>query len=136
MYTNPPYLGFTKKEWSDLHGIVNNEPSMTVQSQAQEADINFIVRQFGITGKLPQGVRVPSYGDFDSVDDYQSAIAAIRSAESSFALMPADVRAKFDNDAGRFVDFCSDSSNLDEMRKLGLAVPAPPVPPVLATPSS
>ena len=38
--------------------------------------------------------------------------------------MPADVRARFNNDPALFVDFCSDEANLDEMRKLGLAVPA------------
>lgn len=103
--------------------ITCEDESLTVQSQAEEADINTIVRRFGITGHMPVGVRVPSYGDFEVVDDYRSALHALREAEESFAKMPADVRSRFDNDPGRFVEFCSDVDNLAEMRKLGLAVP-------------
>jgi len=108
-----------------------SDPSRAIQSQKDEANINNIVRNFGVTGKLPVSVRVPTYGDFSVVDDYQSALNAIQEARDSFAAMPADVRSRFDNDPGRFVDFCSDSSNLEEMRKLGLAIPAasPDVPP-------
>lgn len=102
------------------------DPSRTVQSQKEEADINTIVRNFGITGQLPQNVRVPTYGDFDGVNDFQSAMHAIMQAEASFMAMPADVRERFANDPQVFLEFCSDSRNLDEMRKLGLAVPAAP----------
>lgn len=105
------------------------DPSLTVQSQKEEADINTIVRRFGLTGELPQGVRVPSYGDFDVVNDYRSALEALDSAKRSFAAMPSEVRRRFDNDPGAFVEFCSDSRNLEEMRKLGLAVPAKEPPP-------
>lgn len=108
---------------SDDTGLECRDPSLAVQSQRDEADINTIVRNFGITGKLPENVRVPSYGDFESVDDYRSAIHAIRDAEKSFMAMPADVRARFDNDPQLFLEFCVDPSNLEEMRKLGLAVP-------------
>ena len=43
--------------------------------------------------------------------------------EKAFMAMPADVRARFNNDPISFMDFCSKAENLDEMRKLGLAVP-------------
>lgn len=98
--------------------------SMTVQSQKDEADINTIVRNFGVTGLLPQNVRVPTYGDFDGVDNYQDALHAIKAADASFMAMPADVRERFGNDPAKFVEFCSDAQNLEEMRKLGLAVQA------------
>lgn len=100
------------------------EKTLAQQSQKEEADINTIVRRFGITGQLPQGVRVPSYGDFDGVSDYREALEAVESAKDSFMRMPAAVRARFDNDPGAFVDFCSDPGNLEELRRLGLAVPA------------
>ena len=104
-------------------GLFCDAPSLAVQSQKDEADINNIVRLFGVTGQLPQNVRVPTYGDFDSVDDYQSALEAMRLADSSFMAMPAEVRDRFGHDPQKFVEFCSDSANLEEMRKLGLAVP-------------
>lgn len=105
---------------SDESGLECKDPSLAVQSQREEADINTIVRRFGITGTLPQGVRVPTYGDFDAIIDFQSAQNVIAQANQAFMAMPADVRARFSNDPGLFVDFCSDEQNRDEMVKLGL----------------
>lgn len=103
------------------------DPSLAVQSQKEESDINEIVRRFGLTGKLPENVRVPEYGDFVVVDDYQSALNVVRQAGEAFMQMPAEVRARFDNDAGKFVDFCNNPKNLEEARALGIANPAPVV---------
>lgn len=114
---------YDRRKVSDDTGLSCPEPTLAVQSQKDEADINTIVKNFGITGVMPQGVRVPTYGDFDAVDDFQTAVHAVKAAEESFMQMPADVRAKFLNDPQRFVEFCSDAANLEEMRKLGLAVP-------------
>lgn len=107
-------------------GLLCCDVSLAQQNMLEETDINTIVKRFGLTGQLPQGVRVPSYGDFTGVFDYQSALAAIDDAADSFYQMPADVRSRFDNDPALFVDFCSNPANLDEMRSLGLAVPLPP----------
>lgn len=97
-------------------------PSMTKQSFAEECDINTIVRRFGLTGELPQGVRAPTFGDFEDVPDYHSAMNAIRQADEAFFEMPAELRARFGNDAGRFVEFCSDEKNRDEAERMGLVV--------------
>lgn len=113
---------------------------MTQQQFAEDADINTIVRRFGITGQLPQGVRLPTYGDFTGVNDYRSALEALEAAKASFMAMPADVRAEFDNDPALFVEFCSDPANLPALRELGLAVPekaspAAPAPDAAAKPA-
>jgi len=118
-----------RKAWSNANGLECLDVSRTIQAQKDEADINNIVRNFGVTGKVPQSVRVPTYGDFDSTSDYREALEAIKAAEASFLAMPSDLRLKLDNDPGRFVEWCADEKNLDEMRKLGLAVPAPVVAP-------
>lgn len=109
-------------------------PSKTVQSEKDSADINVIVKRFGVTRQLPQGVRTPTFGDFEGVNDFQSAMNAIRSAEESFMAMPSGVRSRFENDPQKFVEFCSNEENLDELRKMGLAMPAkePIIPPVVA----
>lgn len=109
---------------SEDSGLRCRDPSLTVQSQAEEADINVIVRRFGVTGVLPEGVRAPVYQDFLHVFDFQSAMNAVRGAQESFDKMPADVRKRFANDTQQFVVFCSDPGNIDELRKLGLAIPA------------
>lgn len=123
------YNHYDAKAASDASGISGFGPGKTIQSQKEEADINTIVRNFGVTGKLPQGVRIPTYGDFDGVSDYREALHAIRDAEKAFLQMPSDLRAKLGNDPQRFVEWCADKGNLEEMRKLGLAVPAPVVEP-------
>lgn len=111
-------------EVSEETATVNNEPSMTVQSEKDSADINVILERFGITGQLPQNVRPPTFQDFgDTVFDFRSAVEAIAMAEDSFMSMPARVRAEFENDPQKFVEFCSEEKNLPRMRELGLAVP-------------
>lgn len=114
-------------ECSDMCGLACEDPSLTRQSEKEEADINTIVKNFGLTGKLPQGVRIPTYGDFDTVSDYQSALAAIREADESFMKLDASIRERFGNDPQVFLEYCSNPDNLDGMRELGLAVPPPPV---------
>lgn len=127
------YRNYDSDLVSDHTGLACLDLSLAVQSQRDEADINTIVRNFGITGRMPENVRVPTYGDFDVVSDYRSAIEAVRAAEASFMAMPAEVRSRFENDPQQFLEFCVNPANLEEMRKLGLAVPAPvvvePVPP-------
>lgn len=106
---------------SVLTGIENNDPSLTQQHQEEEANINTIVRRFGITGTMPTNLRTPTYEDFDEIYDYRTALEAVRNAERSFMSIPAEVRARFDNDPQAFMEFCNDPSNLEEMRTLGLA---------------
>jgi len=137
------YLNYDTDKASLECGQRNDEPSLTIQSQKDDADINTIVRRFGLTGQLPQGVRVPALEGFVEAFDYKSAMLAIIEADRSFMAMPAEVRSRFNNDPAAFVDFCADEANLDEMRRLGLAVPkaenAPPpadVSPVITPASS
>lgn len=111
------------RDVESLHtGTVNNEESMTQQSFAEEVDINTIVRRFGITGTMPQNLSPPTYELFTDIIDYHSAMNAVVAARETFDALPAAVRARFQNDPGAFVDFCMDEKNLDEMRKMGLAV--------------
>lgn len=100
-------------------------PSLAQQSFKDDADINVLLERFKVTGQLPQGVRVPTFGDFNGVSDYRSALDAINLARDSFMSMPPDVRARFSNDPQKFLEFCSDPSNVDEARRLGLAVDRP-----------
>lgn len=113
---------------NELTGELILTPSLAKQQFAEECDINTIVRRFHLTGELPQNVRMPTYGDFEDVPTYQDAMKAIREADEAFMMMPAEVRARFGNDAAAFVAFCSDETNRGEAEKLGLVAP-PPAPP-------
>lgn len=106
-------------------GTSSDLPSLTVQSDTPSADINRIVRSFGVSS-IVQGVARPPLGnDFYEAFDFQSSMNLIVQARESFELMSPATRLRFANDPGLFVEFCSNPDNLDEMRKMGLAVPAP-----------
>jgi len=121
--------GYDAKKASDE--AVGPEPgiSLTIQSMAEEADINVLMYRYGITGKMPDNPRIPTYGDFTGITDYRTAIEAVRDAEHAFMEIPAQVRSKFDNDPQKFLEFCSMETNVDEMRKLGLLKPTQAPPP-------
>lgn len=99
-------------------------PSLTVQDQREDADINVILKRFGITGELPTTSRVPLEGiDVDEVLDYRQCLDRVKQANAAFAAQPANVRNRFDNDPAKFVDFFMDDANREEAEKLGLVAP-------------
>lgn len=102
-------------------GLYCADESLAQQHMAEDADINTIVRRFGLTGHMPVGVKLPSYGDFTGIVDYRSALEAVQEAEDSFYELPADLRARFDNDPQLYLDFASNPANQEEIYDLGLA---------------
>lgn len=127
-------FNYDMMEASIASGLTCLDPSLAVQDQRDEVDINTIVERFRITGLPPEDVRAPTSGDFTDVVDFRGAMDAIVAARESFQRMLAPVRERFDNDPARFVDFCSDAKNRAEMLKMGLLdpdkvrKPAPAVP--------
>lgn len=106
------------------------DPSRAIQSQKDDADINVIVARFGIGATLPASPNLPSYGDFTEVKDYQSALEAIRSAESDFYELPARVREVFENSPQKLLEAATSESGRELLEKAGLlpakASPEPP----------
>lgn len=109
-------------------------PSRTVQSAKDDADINVIVKRFGLTGAMPQNLRLPQYGDYTGINDFHSAMNVVRQAQETFMELPADVRARFGNDPQAFLEFASDPENFKELVKMGLATQSEDV--TLETPKS
>lgn len=101
------------------------DPSLAQQQFKDDVDINVLLERFKVTGVMPQGVVMPSYGDFSAVMDFRSAQEALRRARDSFMELPAKLRARFDNDPQLLMEFLSDESNRAEAERLGL-VPAKP----------
>jgi len=118
------------------HGTVVDGEDRTIQSGKDDADINVIVRRFGVSGVVPQTVRAPMSGDFTSFKDFQTAVNAVVNAEDSFLKMPAELRASLSHDPAKFVAWCSDDENRDEMKKYGLLRPGeePPAPAPIPVP--
>jgi hypothetical protein len=96
---------------SDETALLCQDPSLTRQSEAEEADINTIVRRFGVTGVLPEVPRPPVYADFtDHVNDFQTAQNLVISAQRSFAKLSGEVRQLFHDDPAEWVDFAATAS--------------------------
>lgn len=110
---------------SNETGVDCGEDTPTQQSFKDECDINVMLVKFSVTGQLPDNVRVPQYIDFEETFDFHSSMNVIRAAQESFAAMPADVRERFNNDPGKFLEFANDASNYDEAVKMGLAIKRP-----------
>lgn len=105
------------------------DESLAVQSAKEEADINTIVRRFGLTGELPNDVAMPQSGDFSNAVDFHASMNLVVQAQEEFLRLPADLRARFSNDPGNFIAFFDDPANQDEAIRLGLATrrPEPPI---------
>lgn len=93
-------------------------PSLTVQSMSEETDLNIMLTRFGVIPKMPDNVRLPTYGDFSGVDDYASAMQAILDAQENFLELPADVRARFENNPQKLLDFVCVPENREEVKKI------------------
>lgn len=94
--------------------------SKTIQSEASETNINLIIER-AIKGNIPMiNQREPRYGDFSSGFDYHENILRIKDYESNFERLPSELRARFDNDPAKLIDFASLPENEEEAIKLGI----------------
>ena len=105
---------------SNESGLHCEDASLTQQHFKDETDINNILRQFNITGLLPDQPLSPKYGDFTGIGDYHGALNAVIAAEDQFMALPATLRARFENDPAQLIDFLADENNRSEAEKLGL----------------
>jgi phage internal scaffolding protein len=105
---------------SNESGLHCEDASLAQQHFKDECDINNILRQFNITGLLPEAPVSPRYGDFTGISDYHSALNQVIAAEDEFMSLPATIRARFENDPAQLIEFLDNEQNYDEAEKLGL----------------
>lgn len=94
--------------------------SRTQQNQLRDADINVIVDRILKTGQVPQMRQPLTLQNFNGIFDFRTAMDSVVAAQKKFMALPAKVRERFNNDPQRFVAFCEDPSNREEMKFLGL----------------
>lgn len=131
-FVRNPY-NYDVREASKEVALVCADASKTQQNFKQECDINHIMKKFGKTGVFPTPTKLPTYADFSEIGDFHSAMNAVAAAHEAFEAIPAEIRAKFNNDPGAFVDFCSREENKEALVEMGLAK-APKAPPVAFAP--
>jgi hypothetical protein len=104
---------------SNAAAVVPVGESLTVQSMSEDADINVLMRRFGVTGKMPDNVRLPEYGDFEGISDFATALHSVKATAEEFMRIPADIRQRFDNDPQKFLMYVADPANDEQLRKDG-----------------
>lgn len=92
----------------------------TRQEFKAESDINTIMSRYQRTGELPHvNVVAPQYLDVTGMD-FHAHMNAIREAQELFDQLPSQIRNRFQNDPGEFIDFCGDQNNHPELARMGL----------------
>ena len=123
----PPFLrtpyNYDLDAASNESGLHCEDATLAQQHFKDECDINNILRQFNVTGLLPETPLSPRYGDFTGIGDYHTALNRVIAAEHEFMALPAQIRSRFDNDPAKLIDFLENQENKDEAIKLGLVNP-------------
>lgn len=103
------------------------------QSFKEECDINHIMARYQRTGVLDFAARrEPQYGDCTGLE-FQAGMELVAKAKAMFEELPSSLRARFENEPARFLDFVNNPRNREEAQELGLLKPkaeeATPLPP-------
>ncbi len=99
------------------------EGSMVKQSFKDETDINKIMARFIKTGAVEHGNKFTGDYGFATSETYHESMNLVSKADSVFAGLPAELRARFDNDPGTFFDYVQNPQNYEEMADLGFSEP-------------
>ncbi len=90
-------------------GITFTQPSATLQSFKDDADINCIIARFENTGVLVDPTvpvsRTPHFGDYSDMPSYQEAQNVILAANNAFYDLSAKIRERFGNDPAAYFQF-------------------------------
>lgn len=119
---------------SNESGLHCEDASLAQQHFKDECDINNILRQFNITGLLPEQTLSPRYGDFTGIGDYHTALNQVIAAEDEFMSLPATLRARFGNDPAQLIEFLDKPENKNEAITLGLIEKPAEMPQVVELP--
>lgn len=115
-------------EEHDHCGIEFTMPSLAVQDEKDEADINYIVNKYadgqkGITtldlGDSSQYAYL-HFGDATLPGDYSTALELVSGVREEFYSLPAYVRAKFGHDPINFINQLNDPATLEYLQRQGL----------------
>lgn len=115
-------------EEHDHCGIDFTMPSLTVQDEKDETDINYIVNKYadGQKGIATLDLGDSSqyaflqFGDATLPGDYSTALELVSGVREEFYTLPAYVRAKFGHDPMTFIDHLNDPATLEYLRQQGL----------------
>lgn len=101
--------------------VKNDQPSLTDVSQQKSTDVNEILLRYQKTGELTHlAANRGTYADISEFTDLHTAMSQVRKAQEGFDSLPATLRARFNNEPIKFIEYLQDPKNLDESIDLGL----------------
>lgn len=112
----------------DHCGIEFTMPSLTVQDEKDETDINYIVNKYadGQKGIMTLDLGDSSqyaylqFGDATLPGDYSTALELVSGVREEFYSLPAYVRAKFGHDPMNFINQLNNPETLEYLQRQGL----------------
>lgn len=115
-------------EEHDHYAIEFTMPSLTVQDEKDETDINYIVNKYadGQQGIMTLDLGDSSqyaylqFGDATLPGDYSTALELVSGVREEFYSLPAYVRAKFGHDPMNFINQLNDPATLEYLQQQGL----------------
>jgi len=110
-------------DWSNQFGLACTEPTLAQQQFKDSSDINVLFGKYLETGEMPQVQDGLTFGNFEGIFDFQSAMNAVRTAEGLFSQMPARIKNRFDNDPQKLLEFLANDENREEAEFLKLVEP-------------
>jgi len=119
VFLRTPY-NYDKDAASNESGLHCEDASLAQQHFKEECDINTILQKFNITGLLPENTLSPRYGDFTGIGDYHTAMNRVIAVQEEFEALPAQIRARFNNDPENLIEFLENLDNRPEAEELGL----------------
>lgn len=91
------------------------------QSMKDDVDINNIVAKYENTGVLTHlNATQATYADVSDLGGYHEALQKVEAAQQLFMQLPSALRAQFDNDPAKYLDFIG-SATPEELVELGMA---------------
>lgn len=115
-------------EEHDHCGIEFTMPSLTIQDEKEETDINYIVNKYadGHKGIMTLDLGDSSqyaylqFGDATLPGDYSTALELVSGVREEFYSLPAYVRAEFGHDPMNFINRLNDPATLEYLQQQGL----------------
>jgi hypothetical protein len=92
---------------------VNDLPSLTVQSDADQADIKKILKKWKTVGIVDHlNIQEQTFGDVTGFTDYADVMRTAKLAEEEFMKMPSKAREIFGHDVAAWLDTANDPEKL------------------------
>jgi len=101
------------------------EQTLTSQSYKDECDINKIMAKIEKGQMVDRLVRDGRFDDVSEFEGLAEALIKVQEANDAFMNLSAEVRARFENDPVKLVEFLEDGENRKEAEELGLVQPKP-----------